>query len=89
MSLTFSYQLDSRTSLPVRCILFTVTMSALLCLISIGSTTAFNDIVALVTSGYYPSYLMASGLLLHRRLTGAIVAPGIEDSPYEPVNNIG
>ncbi|PCG91332.1 Amino acid/polyamine transporter I [Penicillium occitanis (nom. inval.)] len=81
--------LDSRTSLPVRCILFTVTMSALLCLISIGSTTAFNDIVALVTSDYYPSYLMASGVLLHRRLTGAIVAPGIEDSPYEPVNNIG
>lgn len=89
MSLTFFYQLDSRTSLPVRCILFTVIVSALLSLISIGSTTAFNDIVALVTSGYYSSYLMASGLLLYRRLTGAIAAPGVEDSPYEPVNNVG
>ncbi|KAE8552117.1 hypothetical protein TMatcc_002128 [Talaromyces marneffei ATCC 18224] len=86
---SFFLKLDSRTSLPMRCILFTVIVSALLSLISIGSTTAFNDIVALVTSGYYSSYLMASGLLLYRRLTGAIVMPGMEDSPYEPVNNVG
>jgi choline transport protein len=64
-------------------------VSVLLSLISIGSTTAFNDIVALVTSGYYSSYLMASGLLLYRRLTGAIVLPDMGDSPYEPVNNVG
>ncbi|EED14428.1 amino acid transporter, putative [Talaromyces stipitatus ATCC 10500] len=86
---SFFLKLDSRTSLPVRCILFTVTVSVLLSLISIGSTTAFNDIVALVTSGYYSSYLMASGLLLYRRLTGAIVLPDVDDSPYEPVNNVG
>ncbi|PCG88272.1 Amino acid/polyamine transporter I [Penicillium occitanis (nom. inval.)] len=86
---SFFLKLDSRTSLPVRSILFTVTVSVLLSLISIGSTTAFNDIVALVTSGYYSSYLMASGLLLYRRLTGAIVLPDMGDSPYEPVNNVG
>ena len=89
MSLTFFYQLDSRTSLPVRCILFTVIVSALLSLISIRSTMAFNDIVALVISGYYSSYLIASGLLVYRWLTGAIAAPGGQDSPYEPVNNVG
>ncbi|KUL81939.1 hypothetical protein ZTR_10359 [Talaromyces verruculosus] len=86
---SFFLKLDSRTSLPVRSILFTVTVSVLLSLISIGSTTAFNDIVALVTSGYYSSYLMASGLLLYRRLTGAIVLPDMGDPPYEPVNNVG
>jgi choline transport protein len=64
-------------------------VSALLSLINIGSSTAFNDIVSLVTSGYYSSYLMASGLLLYRRLTGAIAVPGVDDSPYEPVNNVG
>ncbi|OJJ45100.1 hypothetical protein ASPZODRAFT_27113 [Penicilliopsis zonata CBS 506.65] len=85
----FFVKLDSRTSLPVRCILFTIVVSALLSLINIGSSTAFNDVVSLVTSGYYSSYLMASGLLLYRRLTGAISVPGADDSPYEPVNNVG
>lgn len=82
-------QLDSRTSLPVRCIIFSIIVSALLSLINIGSSTAFNDVVALVTSGYYSSYLMASGLLLYRRCTGAIQLPGADDPPLELVNNVG
>ncbi|KIN05299.1 hypothetical protein OIDMADRAFT_39600 [Oidiodendron maius Zn] len=86
---SFFVQLDKRTSLPIRCIIFSIIVSALLSLINIGSSTAFNDVVALVTSGYYTSYLMATALLLYRRLTGSINVRGPNDSPEEPVNNVG
>ena len=75
--------------MPIRCIIFSIVVSALLSLINIGSSTAFNDVVALVTSGYYTSYLMATSLLLYRRLTGSIHVRGHNDSPQEPVNNVG
>lgn len=32
---------------------------------------------------------MATGLLLYRRLKGSIQQPNSEDSPEEPVNNVG
>lgn len=65
-------QLSSRTNLPYRCIALSVVVPALLVLINIGSGTALNDLLGVVTSGYYGSYLMAIGLLLYRRLTGSI-----------------
>ena len=82
-------QLDPRTVLPIRCIFVSVAVSVLLSLINIGSSTAFNDVIGLVTAGYYGSYLMASGLLLYRRCTGAIRAPASDESPNELVNNVG
>ena len=69
--------------------MFSIVVSTLLSLINIGSSTAFNDVVALVTSGYYSSYLMATGLLLYRRLKGDIKVRSPDDSPQEPVNNVG
>jgi choline transport protein len=75
--------------LPVRCIILSIVVSVLLSLINIGSSTAFNDVVALVTSGYYSSYLMATGLLLYRRCTGAIQVPGDDEPRNELINNVG
>jgi choline transport protein len=49
--------------------------SCLLVLINIGSSTAFNDVVSLVISTLYSSYLLVCALLLHRRITGTIHAP--------------
>lgn len=44
--------------------------SALLALINIGNTAAFNGTISLVLEGFYLSYLLALGLLLWRRLRG-------------------
>ena len=48
------------------------TISCLLALIYIGSSTVFEDLVSLCTSGLYFSYLIPCSLLLWRRTTGQI-----------------
>ena len=50
----------------------TTTISALLALIGIGSSLAFNDIISISVVGLYASYLVATVLFLWRRVTGAI-----------------
>lgn len=59
----------------------TTTISALLALIGIGSSVAFNDIISISVVGLYASYLVATILLLWRRVTGSI-RPASE-SPIE------
>lgn len=49
-----------------------VTIPCLLALIYIGSSTVFEDLVSLSTSGLYFSYLIPCSLLLWRRTTGQI-----------------
>jgi len=46
-------------------------------------------VVALTTGGYYISYLMATALLLYRRLDGSIKVRNTDDPLEEPVNNVG
>lgn len=48
---------------------------ALLALIYIGSSTVFEDVVSLSTSGLYMSYFIPCSLLLWRRVTGQMVPP--------------
>lgn len=61
-------------------------ISCLLVLINIGSSTAFNDVVSLVVSCFYASYLIVCGLLLYRRVTGTIKCIRIED-PQPPAED--
>jgi len=49
-------------------------------LVSIGSTTAFNDAVSLTLASLYASYLVACSLLLWRRCTGSIKVAKSEDN---------
>ena len=58
-------QIDPRTTLPIRSILFTMLTSTLLSLVVFGSSTAFNDLVGLTVAALNSSYLLASGLLLY------------------------
>ena len=81
-SLTAS-KVDHKDSIPVPAIFTTTLISILLGLISIGSPTAFNDLVSLAVSGLYASYLIACVLLLWRRSTGFI-----RDIPQEPIDGI-
>ena len=50
-------------------------IAALLGLINVGSTTAFNDVVSLALETFYGSYLLVCGLLLFRRVRGDIATP--------------
>ena len=76
------YQVNSRTSIPVVSVATTSTISALMALIGIGSSVAFNDLVSITVAGLFSSYLMAISLLLWRRVTGSIMlaSEAIEDS---------
>jgi choline transport protein len=53
----------------------TTFIACLLALINIGSFTAFNDVLSLGLTGFYSTYLAASGLLLWRRCTGGVESP--------------
>ena len=64
--------MDSHASVPLIAIGVSTINACLLVLINIGSTTAFQDVVSLVLSCFYASYLIACSLLLYRRCTGAI-----------------
>ena len=76
-------QVDPRSALPIRSILFTMSISILLSLIVLGSSTAFNELVKLTVAGLNSSYLIASGFLLYRRCTGGILprhlCPAVKD----------
>lgn len=56
-------------------ILVVTVLSALLALINIGNSAAFNGTISLVLEGFYLSYLLALGLLLWRRLRGDLDNP--------------
>ena len=86
---SFWIKLSKKQRLPVNCIFLTIVIPALLALINIGSSTAFNDIIGLLTSGYYSSYLVATSLLLYRRIMGAILTPENANEHSELVNQVG
>ncbi|KAI4109309.1 MAG: hypothetical protein LQ339_001809 [Xanthoria mediterranea] len=73
-------KVEPRSSIPLVSILTTVTISCLLALINIGSGVAFNGVISLTINGLYSSYLLAAGLLLWRRCTGAIALPTTYES---------
>ena len=73
--LIVSLKVNERNSIPVTAILVTTIIACLLSLINIGSSVAFNDVVALTINALYTSYLIGNGLLLWRRLRGDIHSP--------------
>ncbi|KAJ5550591.1 choline transport protein [Penicillium sp. DV-2018c] len=65
-------QVHGGTAVPIYSVLLTTCVACLLALIPIGSSVAFNDLVAMSISGLYLSYMVVAGLLLWRRCTGGI-----------------
>ena len=65
---SFLSHVDKRTALPLRSIGFCAIVSAIIGLINIGSTVAFNAIVSLTIAGLFVSYLTAIVLLIMKRL---------------------
>lgn len=70
MANTFPVQVDSRLAIPLWAIGLTSIVNALLGLINIGSSTAFNAIISLVVGGYLSSYLVPIVLMIMKRIKG-------------------
>lgn len=64
--------MEPRASIPIIAIALVTIIPALLALIYIGSSTVFEDVVSLSTSGLYASYFIPCSLLLWRRTTGQV-----------------
>ncbi|KAI0116290.1 putative GABA permease [Nemania sp. FL0031] len=65
-------QVSPRTSIPNHAVLVTVVISIILSLVNIGNAAAFDGVISISIAGLFGSYLVASVLLLYRRVTGAI-----------------
>lgn len=72
----FLAHVDQRSRLPLRAVLVSAVASALICLINIGSTVAFNAIVSITTAGLFTSYSIPISLHLLRRMNGDNLRPG-------------
>ncbi|KAF2463971.1 putative amino acid permease [Lindgomyces ingoldianus] len=59
---------DARFGIPVRAILWSAVLIALLGLINLGSTTAFNAMVSLALLGQYSTYVLPTIFILARRI---------------------
>ena len=64
----FLSHVNKRTALPLRSISFCVIVSAIIGLINIGSTVAFNAIVSLTIAGLFLSYLTAIVVMILKRV---------------------
>ncbi|KAL8699456.1 MAG: hypothetical protein Q9224_001398 [Gallowayella concinna] len=65
-------KVEPRTHIPMVAVALVTTLPCLLALIYIGSSTVFEDVVSMSTSGLYASYFIPCSLLLWRRTTGQI-----------------
>ena len=66
--------------MPLYAIALATTLSCLLVLINVGSTTAFQDIISLVLTTLYATYMIPCSLLLWRRIRGDIRPPQENDN---------
>ncbi|KAL9620522.1 MAG: hypothetical protein Q9160_004991 [Pyrenula sp. 1 TL-2023] len=80
---SFISKVEPRTSIPMIAIALVAIVPALITLIYIGSTIAFEIVVSLSVSGLYGSYFIPCALLLWRRTTGQVIT----SSSIKPINN--
>ena len=73
----FLSKVDPRTRVPIVAVGVVTFLAALLTLIYIGSSTAFNDVISLTITGFYGSYFLPCALLLHHRIKGHVLPHGV------------
>lgn len=66
----FLAHVDKRATLPLRSIVFCTTFTAIICVVNIASTAAFNAIVSITIAGLFTSYLIPICLMIRKRLIG-------------------
>jgi len=68
-------KVHAKKAIPMLAVIVASSIACVIGLISIGSATAFNDVISLSVSSLYASYIITESLLLWRRCTGAIRSP--------------
>lgn len=58
------------TPVPINAILFSLSIVIVLAMINLGSSTAFNSIIALTNGAFAFSYALSVGCVLYRRIRG-------------------
>ncbi|KAI0835920.1 amino acid transporter [Hypoxylon sp. FL0890] len=73
----------NKNTLPVYAIMCTMGITVLISFIVLGSSVVLSALLSLLLAAIYSSYLLACGLLLYRRVTGAFhpYVPGIDEDP--------
>lgn len=66
--------------MPLNAVAITAIISCFLSLVNIGDAVAFNGVISISIAGLFGSYLIASALLLYRRIEGTIQTPSDEDA---------
>ena len=84
----FVGKVNSHKLIPLNAIFVTTTITLLLGLISIGSPTAFSDLLSLTINGLYSSYFIVCALLFWRRVTGNIRTPDAAEFGAGPRRHI-
>lgn len=74
-------KVSHRTRVPYFAIFAVTIIAGLLCLIYIGSYTAFNDVISLTITGFYGSYFLPCAFLLYHRIKGHIMPYGTDPDP--------
>ena len=69
---TLFSKVEQKTSVPIYAVILTGSVAVVLQLIVFGSSQIFEDLVSLTIAGLYSSYLIATTLLLYRRIRGGI-----------------
>ena len=72
----FLSTVNHTTRIPVNAVFLVSIFAALLVLIYIGSSVAFNDVISLTITGFYGSYFLPCALLLYHRVRGNILPYG-------------
>ena len=84
---TIFSKVEKKTSVPVYAVMLTASVAVVLQLINFGSSQVFQDLVSLTIAGLYSSYLIATSLLLYRRIKGGINI--FNDSDTAMSNTVG
>lgn len=65
---TWLSKIDKRWNVPLNCIIVSIAINVILCLINLGSTFAFNIIIGLSSTGTLATYFCSIGCLISARL---------------------
>lgn len=72
---TWLSKVDSKWNVPLNCIIVSIAINIILCLINLGSTFAFNIIIGLSSTGSLATYFCSIGCLISARLRGDALPP--------------
>lgn len=72
---TWLSRIHPKWNVPLNCIIVTIAINIIFCLINFGSTLAFNIIIGLQNTGFLATYILSISCLVSRRLRAEPLPP--------------